>query len=279
MSLLTLMIQTQNKMIMKNILKFEIIIVACGFFSCNDDLNEISNDTSSDIKNTVLAKNYLNFFRTKSAEGSVLIQSSTSNAMQDINKNITFAEKKSRSNSKKGSSNKRIEIKDFDNNTSSKRMKNSTKDDNSFFGKVLLYRVVDNSQLSKNSSESNSYDEVYIPELINVTYSTAKLVHGTVINWNIDSFNKNGVIISLEYYAVNQLDTKLAFDNTTTIKKSFVIDDLKGSYTITDEDLEMFPNKALLDINVLRAGFNTDENSNLAIAGLTKIGDTKILEH
>ena len=262
---------------MKNILK--LVIVVCVFFSCNNDLNESSNDATGDAKNTDLAKNYLDFFRTKSAENSVLIQSSTSTAMQDINKNITFAEKKSRSNSKKRGSSKRIEIKGFDNNTGSKRMKNKTKDDNSFFGKVLSYRVVDNSHLSKNSSESNSYDEVYIPELINVTYSTEKLVHGTEINWNIDSLNKNGVIISLEYYAVNQLDIKLAFDNTSTIKRSFVIDDSIGSYTITDEDLEMFPNKALLDINVLRAGFHTNENSNLAIAGLTKVGATKAVEH
>lgn len=266
-------------MIMKNILKFVVVIIAFGFFSCNDDLNGNPNDTSSDIKNTDLAKNYLTFFRTKSAEGSVLIQSSTSNAMQDINKNITFAEKKSRSNSKKRSSGKRIKIKGFDNNNGSKRMKNSTKDDNSFFGKVLSYRVADESHLSKKSSESNSYDEVYIPELISVSFNTEKLVPGTVISWNIDSLNKNGVIISLEYYAVNQLDTKLAFDNTSTIKKSFVIDDIKGAYTITYEDLEMFPNKALLDINVLRAGFDRDENSNLAIAGLTKVGDTKYVQH
>lgn len=263
-------------MIMKNILKFTVIIIAFGLFSCNDDLNE-NNDTSSDIKNTDLAKNYLNFFRNKSAEGSVLIQSTTSTAMQGVNKNITFAEKKLRS-SNKNSSNKRIEIKGFDRNIGAKNMKNSARDDNDFFGSVLSYRVVDNSQLNKSSSESNDYNEVYIPELINVTYSTEKLVPGTTVSWNIDNLNSNGVIVSVEYYGINQLDTKLAFENPTTIKKSFVIDDSVGSYTITEADLEMFPNKALLDINVLRAGFDTDDNSNIAIAGLTKVGDTKYAE-
>lgn len=264
---------------MKNILKFVVIIIACGFFSCNDDLNENSNDISSDVKNTDLAKNYLNFFRTKSAEGSVLIQSTTSTAMQEINKNITFLEKKSRSNSKSSNSNKRIEIKGFDSNIDAKRMKNTSKDENNFFGKVLSYRIVDNSQLSKTSSESDAYDEVYIPELLNVTYSTEKLVPGTIVSWNIDDLNLNGVIVSVEYYGINQIDTKLAFDNPTTIKRSFVIDDAIGSYTITEADLEMFPNKALLDINLLRAGFDSDDNSNIAIAGLTKVGDTKIAEH
>lgn len=264
-------------MIMKNILKFAIIAIAFGLFSCNDDLNENSNDTSSEIKNNDLAKNYLNFFRTKSAEGSVLIQSTTSSAMQYINKNITFAEKKSRNNSK-SSSNKRIEIKGFDNNIDGKNMKNSARDSNNFFGKVLSYRVVDNSRLNKSSSESNNYNEVYIPKLINVTYSTEKLVPGTKVSWNVDNLNLKGVIVSVEYYAINQPNTKLAFNNPTTIKRSFVIDDAIGSYTVTKEDLEMFPNKSVLDINVLRAGFDTDDNSNMAIAGLTKVGQTKFAE-
>jgi len=262
---------------MKNILKFTVIIIAFGLFSCNNDLNK-NNDNSSGIKNTNLAKNYLNFFRKKSAEGSVLIQSTTSTAMQEINKNITFAEKKSR-NDNKSSSNKRIEIKGFDSDIVAKNVKNSAKDNYDFFGRVLSYRVVDNLQLNRGNLESNDYNEVYIPELINVTYSTEKLIPGTIVSWNIDDLNLNGVIVSVEYYAINQLDTKLAYDNPTTIKKSFVIDDTVGSYTITEADLEMFPNNALLDINILRAGFDIDDNSNVAIAGLTKVGDTKFAEH
>lgn len=263
---------------MKNLLKFVTLIFAIGIISCDNDLNE-NRDTSSDIKNTDLAKNYLTFFRNKSAEGSVLIQSITSTAMQEINKNISYTEKESRNYyNDKSSSSKRIEIKGFDKNSKSARIKNNAKDDNNFFGKVLSYRIADNSSSAKNSSDTSSYNEVYIPELITVSYSTGKLVSGTVITWNIDSLNKNGVVISIEYYAVNQLDTKLAFDNVNTIKKSFVIDDTIGSYTITEADLEMFPNNALLDINVLRAGFDTDNNSNLAIAGLTKVGDTKYVQ-
>lgn len=256
-----------------------IIIVACGIYSCSDDLNEISNETISDASNIDLAKNYSTFFSLKSEVGSVLIQSSTSSAMQDINKNINFAEKKARSNSKSTSSNKRIEIKDFNNKDDLKKIKNSAKDYNNFFGNILSYRIVDNSNLSEKSTENNTYDEVYIPELIEVSYSTEKLIPGTTVSWNIDNLNSNGVIVSVEYYPINQLNTKLAFENSTTIKRSFVIDDKTGSYTVTAEDLEIFPNKSILDINVLRAGFDRDDNSNLAIAGLTKVGDTKIAEY
>lgn len=262
-------------MIMKNISKTLLIIIAvCGFISCNNDFNE----NLSDTKNKELAKNYLDFFRAKSAEGSVLIQSSTSTAMQNINRNITLSEKKLRNNDNRNNLSKSIEIKGFSNTNNSMTMKNSDKDYNNFFGKVLSYRVVDNSNSSRNSTESNAYNDVYIPELIDVSYSTEKLIPGTTISWNVDDLNANGVIVSVEYYAINQLDRKLAFDNPTTIKRSFVLDDLMGSYTISESDLEIFPNKALLDINVLRAGFDTDENSNLSIAGLTKVGDTKMAQ-
>lgn len=261
---------------MKNILKFVVLVVVSGLFSCNNDINENPNGTSSDVKNTDLAKKYLSFFRTKSLEGSILIQSSTTGAMQDINKNISLTEKKSRDYSKKSISSKHIEIKGFDYNSDLKKMSNKTKDENDFFGKVLYYRIVDNSKLNKSSSESNSYNEVYIPKLIDVSYNTENLIPGTIVSWNTDDLNENGVIVSVEYYAINQLDIKLAYDNPTTIKRSFVLDDLLGFYTITEQDLEIFPKNALLDINVLRAGFATDEESSLSIAGLTKVGDTKM---
>lgn len=264
---------------MKKILKLIMVIIACGFFSCNDDLNENLSEVSSDVKETDLAKNYLTFFTSKSEVGSVLIQSSTSTAMQNINKNITFAEKTSRKNSKNSNSTKRIEIKDFNKGVDSKSIKNSAKDNYNFFGKVLSYKVVDNASLEKSSSENSTYEEVYIPKLINASFSTEKLLPDTIISWNIDDSNNNGVVISLEYYATSQLDTKLAFDNTATIKKSFVVNDSEGSYKITLEDLEIFPNKALIDINVLRAGFDKDVNSDLSIAGLTKVGNTKVVEY
>lgn len=269
---------------MKEILKFVIIVFVCGFFSCNEDLDRTLNEQTLDVKNNDLAKNYLNFFTTKNAEGSVLIQSTTSSAMQNLNKNITFAEKTLRTSQKSSNSNKRIEIKGFDTTTDSKSMKNSSKDKNNFFGKVLSYRVIDDSYKSKSyenksSETSNEYSDVYIPELINIDFSTNNLEPGTTVTWNVDNLNQNGVIISVEYYAINQLNTKLAFDNTSTIKRSFVLDDSIGSYTITQEDLEMFPNNSLLDINVLRAGFDTDETSDLSIAGLTKVGDTKLTNY
>ena len=119
--------------------------------------------------------------------------------------------------------------------------------------------------------------------------STKNLGPGTIISWNTDSLNENGVAISVEYYAVNQLDTEIAFANTATIKRNFVIDDSLGTYnTFSQEYLEILPKMtlldippkmALLDINVLRAGFDTDENSDMSITGMTKVGVTKLAKY
>jgi hypothetical protein len=260
---------------MKEILKFVLIVFVCSFFSCSNDLNENLIEDTTDIKNVDLAKNYLNFIRTKKAEGSILIQSNTTTVMQDINKNIKFAEKRSLTSLKKTS--KRIEIKGFD-NINMRKSKNAVDDKNNLFGQVLSYRVIDNSSANRGSQENN-YNEVYVPELINVTYNTQNLEPGTAIRWNTDNLNENGVAISVEYYAVNQLDTGIAFANIATIKRSFVLDDSLGTYTFSQEDLEIFPNMALLDINVLRAGFDTDENSDMSIAGMTKVGVTKLVKY
>lgn len=256
---------------MKEILKFMLVIVFFSFFSCNKSLN---NDPINNTKSKDLAKNYLNFFRSKKADGSVLIQSSTTTAMQGVNKNITFTEKKPNRGLKSKMSN-RIEIKGFS-NKDLRKTRNSTKDYYNLFGKKLSYRIVDESNSNRTEDE---YQEVYIPKLIDVTYNTEGLVPGTVVSWNVDDLNLNGVVVSVEYYAINQLDTKLAFDNISTIKRSFVLDDSLGSYTITQEDLEIFPNNAILDINVLRAGFDTDENSDVSIGGLTKVGDSKLVQY
>jgi hypothetical protein len=260
---------------MKEILKFILIVFVCSFFSCNNDSKENLIEDTVSIKNVDLGKNYLKFIRTKKAEGSVLIQSNTTTVMQDINKNISFAEKRSLTSLKKTS--KRIEIKGFD-NVNMRKTKNTVDDKSNLFGQVLSYRIADNSIASR-SSQENSYNEVYIPKLINVTYSTENLEPGTIISWNTDSLNENGVAISVEYYAVNQLDTEIAFANTATIKRNFVLDDSLGTYTFSQEDLEIFPKMALLDINVLRAGFDTDENSDMSIAGMTKVGVTKLVKY
>jgi hypothetical protein len=260
---------------MKEILKFILILFVCSFFSCNNELDGNLIEDKADSKNVDLAKNYLKFFKEKKAEGSVLIQSNTTTVMQDLNKNITFAEKTLLTKHRK--TNKRLEIKGFD-KTNMRKTKNTVTDKNNLFGQVLSYRIIDNSSAQRSSQEI-SYNEVYIPELINVTYNTDNLEPGTVVSWNIDNLNENGVIISVEYYAINQLSTRLAFDNTATIRRSFVLDDSQGSYIITLEDLEIFPNNALLDINILRAGFDTDESSNVSIAGLTKVGVTKLAQY
>lgn len=262
---------------MKNLLRVMLVVFVCGFTSCKDDAQYNLDNPVSEIKDVDLAKNYLNFFRAKKSEGSILIQSTTSRAMQNAYRNVTFAERTVTDDESK-KSNKRIEIKGFE-KAVLKNVKNAKEDTNNLFGRVLSYRVVDGSRASETPEEVIGYNEIYVPELLDVNFNTEGLQPGTVITWNVDELNQNGVVISVEYYAINQLDTKLAFDNTTTIKKSFVLEDSQGSYTVTQEDLEIFPAKSLLEINVLRAGFDTDEDSDISIAGLTKVGDAKFVDY
>lgn len=241
------------------------------FSSCSEDMTKNNDDflTENSI-NTEMAKKYLEFYTSKKKAGSILIQSNTSKLIQNTSKNISFQEKPT---DDKTLPNNKIEIKDLNTEISSKlNQKNYV----GMFGRNVSYKVINNNINNKNNDD---FDSVYIPELINIDINTDRLQPGTTISWNVDNLNQNGVVVSVEYNAINQLDTRLAFDNPSSIRRSFVIEDTQGSYTISQNDLDIFPNNALLDINVLRAGFDVDENTGVSIAGVSKVSNSKFVEY
>tara|TARA_R110002050_G_scaffold241508_2_gene377881 strand:+ start:4898 stop:5662 length:765 start_codon:yes stop_codon:yes gene_type:complete len=241
---------------------FITVLLTLVLFACNDVISDT--DNSSTIGNDKLSLKYFMYLNSEKAKGSVLIQSNTTQVMQSTMKNIDVSEKTIASYGSKTKSDYKIEFKDLNLKTLAKNEKSKE----SLFGKKHYYTVKNLTKAQKKSS--NSVNEVYIPELLNISFSTNELMDGTTVEWNVDPLNENGVAILLEYTAVNQLNSKVALDNPKSIRRSFVLEDIRGNYIIKGSDLEIFPKGSALSINVVRAGFNSDEN-NISVAGYTNV--------
>lgn len=258
---------------MKKHIILSIALIASLLYSCkeNNDLIEDSNST----QNTELATKYLKILNSKKAKGSVMIQSNTTETMQNLVKNINISEKKTDGLSEKNSVNRKVYFKNISIDNFQQKGRND-KSKEKLFGRTLKYEVRDESSHAKGTEILEK--EIYVPELLNISYSTSELAPGTVISWNVDEKNENGVAILIEYTAINQLNTKIAYDNPESIRRSFVLEDIKGSYTVKSEDLNIFPSEAALSMNVVRAGFSADEND-VAVIGLTNVSrDIKLME-
>lgn len=103
--------------------------------------------------------------------------------------------------------------------------------------------------------KENEYD-VYSPPIISAAISTGDdLDKNTVITWNDDDKNDNGVVIWLTYKPTNQRDLNIVDSNREYIVHGFVVDD-NGSYNLSSEDLEQFPAGGTVDINIARFGYS-----------------------
>jgi opacity protein-like surface antigen len=127
---------------------------------------------------------------------------------------------------------------------------------------------------SNSSSDENSVESVYIPSMVKAEYlglQDGKIIIGSEIVWNSDDQNENGVVVSIEYSPLSQLEKSIANQKTTPLLKGITTED-NGSYTITSQDLSGFPQNAILTFYVARAGYGISTNEageDYSLAGLT----------
>ena len=143
---------------------------------------------------------------------------------------------------------------------------------NKLFGEKINFSI---DGFSNQKSGNDPNNEVYIPELLNVSIDTDKLQAGTTVSWNVDELNINGLIIWYEY--TPSIQDKMSVLNETGIRHirgGITIPDAIGTYTITSEDLANIPNDARVTLHVTRAGFNVSQNNNgeqTALIGATTV--------
>nr|WP_315032514.1 hypothetical protein [uncultured Chryseobacterium sp.] len=150
----------------------------------------------------------------------------------------------------------------------------SNVDNSSLFGKKLIisqqngklvFTQATNSTTGKGSTEGSTGIHVYIPELVQVGVSglvDGKLVPGTVITWNKDANNENGMIVGVEYNPYNQEDLKIREAKPNNEIAYDKVED-NGSYTVTKEDLEKFPKGSFLSFYIGRMAYTMDSSGSV----------------
>ncbi|MCJ8155099.1 hypothetical protein MKJ01_15125 [Chryseobacterium sp. SSA4.19] len=149
----------------------------------------------------------------------------------------------------------------------------SNEDNSSLFGKKisliqkngkLIFSPLSNSA-SKNAEEGAAGIHVYIPDLVQVGVSgleNGKLVPGTVITWNKDVNNENGIILGIEYNPYEQEDLTIRESKPNNEVVYDKVDD-NGSYTVTEEDLEKFPKGSFLSFYIGRMAYTIDSSGSV----------------
>ncbi len=241
---------------LKNIQKYFYIGMAIFIMSCSQDKSDIELG-SEELKETNLKSfvDYLQIYSQPTEFGSILIQSNGIASRPDDPSSVVISEKIS---PEKGKTIQLIDAKRNEINPSQngKSTVSSKSEYVNIFGNDLSYRAV--GRTNKSSTQS-----MYVPQLINLELSSEVGRAGSVVSWNVDQSNNEGVVLYATYHPLHQADLMLAEQNQDRIVRGIVLPDNQGSYTITTEDLERFPNNSYVEITVARAATTTVDKSTI----------------
>lgn len=237
---------------MKNIKKYFWVALSLATFtllsSCYGEPDQVSKESEK-----ISFGKYLQDMSVLKGKGTILLQSNEFEATQNTEKNITISQREGNENQIKlyEPNNKIISINDYNSQIDFKR---------SLFGKQISCDI-------KGKAEN-----IYIPKLLKLEYSSTSINGGSTINWNADLNNKKGVVIWLSYSPLDQRDFKLLAEHRKIITYGVTTDD-NGSYTLTSQDLERFPKNAVLNLNIARTNYiinTTDLPSFVAFTTVNK---------
>jgi PBP1b-binding outer membrane lipoprotein LpoB len=174
----------------------------------------------------------------------------------------------------------------FGNNVISKTSKNSNAiasntDLSSFFGKKISFELQNKSINAKTTSATskslNNPSAVYIPQLLKSKVSglvNGKVVAGTTITWNADSQNINGVILTMEYKVLTQIEASIVAKFPKDITGGCTKEDT-GLYTITASDLSGFPDDSIISFFIGRTGYtivnDKTTSDDVSVGGITAV--------
>lgn len=131
-----------------------------------------------------------------------------------------------------------------------------------FYGKKYDLEFTQNTLEAKSDgSIASPIGQVYIPKLLYpVIYENlspdGKLIDGTIVKWNADNINDNGIVISIEYYPNTQSDSLNRINYPDYIKRWTKTED-DGEFIFIASDFSDFPGNADLSFDIAREGFTT----------------------
>ena len=259
----------------------KIMIVCCSIilFSCSNENSEIDKTPENKIASF---EDYLKFMNTET-KNSLLIQSvSTLNTPNNL---YTISARSLENNSALSFKLDGTEYSpnDITVNNNSTAWSRTDQDLTTLYGKKLDLTFSNNQVLARSGSTNETSTNIYIPELVNVNISNlneGKVVPGTIITWNIDTANANGMVLAIEYSPLAQKEQTIAQTYSTRIMRGSTVQD-DGSYTITASDLEHYPDNATLSFYIGRASFTItndgNPNNDLSVGAYTVVrSDFKI---
>jgi hypothetical protein len=227
-----------------------------AFVSCNNENTDISRDTP-----TKPSANFLKLFNSD-AENNILVESIGSLYSDNRIENVAIGSKSHRQPISLSINGKKLTSSVDENASQSIKAANLPQ---SLFGKTVSLKINDgNLVLTPKTSNTNftthsKSDEqtLYIPELMSVSISKlseGRIVSGTVINWNKDSNNKNGVVVVVQYNPFVQTNGDIIRANCESFTTYIDLSD-SGSYTVTAADLKNLPNGANLSFYIGRMAY------------------------
>lgn len=260
---------------MKNVqLLFIGIITSLFIISCKEKSYDMEIESGKPIASL---EDYFGFLNSP-ADGSIIIQSFETNASNGQSFMITSSFSGDRPPFD-------IKVNNTEVNFESHYFNSSTNKSSSVFNSADMHELYGNdfeivfetnlTVLKNTTSDSNSTASVYIPDLIHVQFSElqeGKIVVGSVVSWNFDGDNENGVVLAFEYSPSSQYDEEVSTQYPNDILDGVSLPD-NGMYVITASDMQYLPDNALISVYVGRAGYTITTGSGgdgtYSIAGYT----------
>lgn len=220
-----------------------IVLICVG---CNNEIND--ENSKNFFSNRDAGLNYLTLISTGQNTNSVVVQDNSTFYSQDENGTISFFRKGVSTNDNN------IILTSHDDNLIDPGNQHVLNPDlNSLYGSNVDYDVVS----SNNSTIKSS--SVYVPKKIKLTRTLEEITDGSIINWNSDSDNDNGVIIRVMYEPIEQTDMNLLYRNQDPIVDAIMTDDT-GEYSFTNNFLRQFPKDGILNVTIYRGTINIDKD-------------------
>lgn len=256
---------------MKNNLPLIYIILALILIGCQNENMDTSYLNNQSLEGKISIREYSSLMRKATAPGGVLLQSNDRVFNQNVERRISIFERTEFGGKKQDTKKLNMSKKDG----SVLNIADSNQDLEHLFGSTITLTTLDKNFQSRGGPIDST--EVYVPQLLTLTLASEFLEPGALIEWNVDELNQNGLVVYVVYDPKSQPDVRIAFNNQKRIIEAFTIPDAVGSYELTQEDLQRFPDNSSLNLNVARSGFFIEEG-NPSFVSVTKVSDDKILK-
>jgi len=239
---------------MKNNIKFSLLLVASIFLvSCETEGDSLVVEDDSTSSNLL---NYRTMFRMDKPIGSIALQSNATGQGLETRKKISLSKKEG-------------------DNTKSLQLQSENKIITNFNQEYAneLSNLFGNDLLISYEGERSPPDSLYVPEELIVNFNSSNLEVGTTVNWNMDSQNENGLLVFVSYNPLLQPNVNLAIQNQYFVEEVFALNEGTGSYTITQSDIDRFPEDASLQFRIMRGVYSKDSNGEPAFVAFSMVSN------